>query len=722
MLQNPQLDLAFNFIQFTNRSIFLTGRAGTGKTTFLHTLKTRTPKRMVVVAPTGVAAINAGGVTIHSFFQLPFGPYIPGHARNAEDQPAFQKLKKRKINLIKSLDLLVIDEISMVRADLLDAIDDVLRRYRNRNKPFGGLQLLMIGDLHQLAPVAKEEEWNLLKEHYNSVYFFSSQALQKIEPYCIELTHIYRQSDKKFIDLLNKVRNKNLLPDDIAELNKQYKPNFNPDDKEGYIRLTTHNARAFETNNEKLQALKSKSFFYDADISGDFPEYLYPNEKHLELKEGAQVMFIKNDPSPEKLFYNGKIGQVTRISDDEIDVLCPGDDEPIKVTPLAWENMKYELNEESKEIKETMAGMFTQLPLKTAWAITIHKSQGLTFDKAIIDAQLSFAHGQVYVALSRCRTLEGMVLTSPISLGSIHKDSTITAYVQSAEANAPGENELHQSKADFQIQILKEMFQFGLAEYRVKRFKEVAAEHEISLTEEEHALCNTTRFRQEVTEIAERFIQQMTQIAQSSSKLPEENDELQDRIKKGCVYFIDKLHPINEKTRSFLFETDNKATRQEIEKVLEALQLELFTALAMLKKSEHGFKAIDCIQARADASIDFKASLPKAADSKPVFHGRLDHPKLYGELKAWRESILIENDIDSSYKILPYKVIIDLVNNVPVTYDELAAIKGIGKTKMKAFGSELLEIIRQYCIEYNVKAVPKELPVFVEKKRKSRRK
>lgn len=375
--RNEQLDLALSFVQFTNKNIFLTGKAGTGKTTFLHNLKKSSQKRMAVVAPTGVAAINAGGVTIHSFFQLPFGPYIPGN----KSQP-FKRFNRDKINLIRSLDLLVIDEISMVRADTLDGIDEVLRRYRDHSKPFGGVQLLMIGDLHQLSPVTRDDDWNILKDFYSNLYFFSSRALQKTELINIELKHIYRQADSTFIGLLNDVRNNKITQQVLDQLNKRYLPDFNPGDDEGYITLTTHNKTAQEINEQKLEGITTPSHRFKAVVQGDFPEFSYPTIFELEIKPGAQVMFVKNDPSRERIFYNGKIGRIQKIVNEVIYVKCPGESNEIAVEPLEWENIRYELNPDTKEVEEKKAGSFTQYPLKLAWAITIHKSQGLTFEKS----------------------------------------------------------------------------------------------------------------------------------------------------------------------------------------------------------------------------------------------------------------------------------------------------------------------------------------------------
>src|SRR4030042_2353673 len=396
---NPDLHLAFDFVQCTNRNIFLTGKAGTGKTPFLHNLKRSAPKRMIVVAPTGVAAINAGGVTIHSFFQLPFHPHVPvhylkpGYLPESPEQQGSQvyKLSREKINIMKSLDLLVIDEISMVRADLLDAVDGILRRYKDHDQPFGGVQLLMIGDLQQLAPVVREDDREILDRYYDTTFFFGSLALRQTNYVTIELKQIYRQNDPEFIKLLNKIRDNQVDSDTLNQLNKQYDPHFIPDSDSGYITLTTHNAQAQLINNSKLDKLPGKAKVFKAIISDDFPEYSYPTAYELHLKAGAQVMFVKNDISKEKLYFNGKIGRIERFEDEAILVQCPGEALPIMVEKAEWQNMKYSLDEETKEIQETVIGTFTQFPLKLAWAITIHKSQGLTFEKAVIDARAAFA-------------------------------------------------------------------------------------------------------------------------------------------------------------------------------------------------------------------------------------------------------------------------------------------------------------------------------------------
>lgn len=456
MEQNKELREAWDFVEHTGTSIFLTGKAGTGKTTFLKAVTEHSSKRMIVVAPTGVAAINAGGMTIHSFFQLPFTPYVPGMA--IRDRYDFGKDKRR---IIRTLDMLVIDEISMVRSDLLDAIDFVLRRYRDHTRPFGGVQLLMIGDLQQLTPVVTPQDEELLRGHYDTPYFFGSKALQQISYVTIQLTHVYRQHDEQFIRILNHIRNGKPTPEDMARLNQRHRPAFFPKAEEGYIRLTTHNRLADNYNETELGKLPGQRFVYTAEIKDTFPEYSYPADVRLELKLGAQVMFIKNDASGAHRYYNGRIGHVVSIDEQTIEVRCPGDKEPIKVEQQEWENTKYVINERTKVIEPQVQGVFRQYPLRLAWAITIHKSQGLTFDRAIIDAGLSFASGQVYVALSRCKSLEGLVLASPISEQSIINDHRVADYIAHQEVAAEQSvRELPNLKEEyFRFQLL-DLFDF----------------------------------------------------------------------------------------------------------------------------------------------------------------------------------------------------------------------------------------------------------------------
>lgn len=460
MEMNEESILAWNIIEKTNANLFLTGKAGTGKTTFLKRLKELSPKRMIVLAPTGIAAINAGGMTIHSFFQLPFSPYVPGTTFGSGEQKRYQ-FSKLKRNIIRSIDLLVIDEISMVRSDLLDAVDSVLRQYRKRHDlPFGGVQLLMIGDLQQLAPVVTPQEEHLLGQHYDTPFFFSSNALKQVGYLTIELKKVYRQQDEQFISLLNQIRENKASEATLQALNQRYIPNFVPPKEGNYIRLTTHNAPAQYINEQQLAALPAQSFSFTADIEGDFPETSYPADFKLTLKPEAQVMFIKNDP--QHRFYNGMIGEVIGVRTDEdgskITVRSKDSGEEFDLEKMEWTNAKYTLNEKTKEIEETVEGKFMQYPLRLAWAITIHKSQGLTFEHAIIDASHSFTHGQTYVALSRCKTLEGMVLSQPLSRGAIISSQTVDAFT--SQLAAPSQEQISSLELQYIIYCISELFDF----------------------------------------------------------------------------------------------------------------------------------------------------------------------------------------------------------------------------------------------------------------------
>src|SRR5262252_1322077 len=539
-VSNPELDLAFEYVRNTSKNIFLTGKAGTGKTTFLHQIKEESSKRMVVTAPTGVAAINAGGMTLHSFFQLPMGLHLPGASREVNSQRRFSR---DKIQLLRTLDLLVIDEISMVRADLLDAVDDVLRRYRGDSRAFGGVQLLMIGDLHQLPPVVKPEDWELLRPHYVTPYFFGSVALQRTDMVAIELKHIFRQSDRRFIDLLDKVRNNQIDARVLETLNSRYIPGFQPDVKDDYITLTSHNASSYNLNAQRLESLPERSRTFKAKIVGDFPETSFPTEETLEFKKGAQVMFVRNDLSPEKRYFNGKIGKITRLAGDEIFMRCKDEQEDIAVTPVEWQNIKYSIDEETKKIKEDVLGTFTQYPLKLAWSITIHKSQGLTFDRVIIDARSAFAHGQVYVALSRCRCFEGIVLSSRLNPSSVKTDLVVKAYSAKNARNTPTETHLRQSKGEYQETLVRELFDFSVMNSNLKGLTRLVQEHSSALSAEGLSQFNAlvAKTEAEVFSIAEKFAPQLHSYF-SQPGLPEENESLRERLRKAGIYFSSKLN------------------------------------------------------------------------------------------------------------------------------------------------------------------------------------
>ena len=421
--ENFELDVARFIVEKTDMSLFLTGKAGTGKTTFLREVVRYTKKKCIVLAPTGIAAVNAGAMTIHSFFQFGLGPFVQGVIEPKSDF----RINKSKLELIRHLQLLIIDEVSMVRADLMDHIDVELRRIRRNSKPFGGVQLLMIGDLQQLPPIAHGGEDELLRQYYKTLYFFSSAALKSMKYSCIELKNVYRQTDRHFIDILNHARDCTLTSQDISDLNARYIPGFSPKPEDGYIRLMTHNRQVDNVNETEMEKLDSKPYTFEAAVTGTFPEESYPTANSLTLKKGAQVMFIKNDP--ERRFINGTLGEVKSIDKNSIAVRLAESGTVIDVEPMEWQNVRYQFDEESKEISSKQIGRFKQYPLKAAWAITVHKSQGLTFDKAIIDVHAAFSPGQAYVALSRCRTLGGLVLSSPVSASVFMRDNAVDAYM-----------------------------------------------------------------------------------------------------------------------------------------------------------------------------------------------------------------------------------------------------------------------------------------------------
>lgn len=600
--QNTDLQNAWDFVENTSRSIFLTGKAGTGKTTFLKKVVECSRKRPIVVAPTGVAAINAGGVTIHSFFQLPFSPYVPG--AKIESRFDFSK-EKRKI--IASIDLLIIDEISMVRADLLDAIDMVLRRFRDHSQPFGGVQMLMIGDLAQLTPVVTPEDERMLKPYYDTPYFFGSKALQQVDYVTIQLEHVYRQQDESFISLLNEVRNGHPSSEALARLNSRSQAiSDNARNPEGAIRLTTHNNKAKEYNEAELQKLPDRAFTYHAEVEGTFPDYSYPTDETLVLKKGAQVMFVKNDTSGKHRYYNGRIGHVVEADEHHVAVFCKGDDEAIEVEPLKWENTRYTLNEQTREIEAEVQGTFRQLPLRLAWAITIHKSQGLTFDQAIIDANQSFAPGQVYVALSRCRTLEGLTLAAPLHPRAIINDLRVDSYIAQQESEAERSiRQLPVLKQEYERHLLLKLFDFRalqtLQQSMVRIFAEFFYHSHAQLKQLQEQTLYDLQTR--VIDVAQKWQQKI----QAMDIIHLRDDDFLERVKRSADYFAKKLYDIfrDPILLSFRVETGNKQAARRLENVLPELrQACLSHRFLLLQIAKKGYSVENYLHEKQMSTLD----------------------------------------------------------------------------------------------------------------------
>ena len=697
MNTNPELELANTLIAQTGTNIFLTGKAGTGKTTFLRTLVKESPKRMIILAPTGIAAINAGGMTIHSFFQLPFAPYIPGTAFGGDAKYRF-RFGKEKLNIMRSIDLLVIDEISMVRADLLDAIDDVLRRFRRNSKPFGGVQLLLIGDIQQLPPVAKNDEWQMLSEYYDSPYFFSSHALKETSFCTIELKKVYRQSDTHFLSLLNAIRENRCTANDIKELNNRYIPGFNPNNDDGYIRLTTHNVQAQQINQRKLDELPTRSYKFKATIEGNFPDYSYPTELELELKKGAQVMFVKNDISGMHRYANGTIGLITNISNEGIEVTVNETGTKVNLEEAEWANAKYTLDEETKEIVEEVEGTFKQYPLKLAWAITVHKSQGLTFDKAIIDVSSSFAHGQAYVALSRCRTLEGLVLSSPISAGAVISDRVIDSFTDEQRKTTPTVEQCSAMQRAYFTDLLKQLFGFRQMEISLNHYIRLIDEHLYRTYPKQLEMYKNEaeRFKQSITEVSSKFENQYTRMTALASDC-ETDKALQDRIYSASQYFAEMLRPLQDLLDSTGITSDNKEIRKRIETAFEELTDAVRIKCALMEHvHDKGFHVQDFLRKRAILSMEeTKATAGKKREKTekkiPSESSDIGNMELYRALVEWRRKEAADQGLPA-YTVLQQKAIIGLSNLMPKNERELLRVKCIGKKTVEKYGKDIMEI------------------------------
>ncbi|PAM92795.1 helicase [Flavobacterium sp. IR1] len=539
------------FINQTQKSIFLTGKAGTGKTTLLREIIATTHKNTVVVAPTGIAALNAGGVTIHSMFQLPFSAFIPTYDEssqftetvkfeNKETLRRHFKMNNVKRNVIRSMELLVIDEVSMLRADLLDAIDFMMQTVRKNTRAFGGVQVLFIGDLLQLPPVIRDEEWRTLRNYYKGKFFFHSHVMQQNPPLYIELSKIYRQTDDAFISVLNNLRNNQITPHDVQVLNQYVQPDFDLKNNKGYITLTTHNAKADAMNEQAINDLAGNEFTYLPFVVGDFPEKIFPVEENLKLKTGAQVMFVKNDLSFEKRYFNGKMGIIKSLSAEEIFVHFPEENKTIEVEKYEWKNIRYKINEHTKEVEEEVLGTFAHYPLKLAWAITVHKSQGLTFEKAALDVSQVFLPGQAYVALSRLTSLNGLILLSPLQMNGISNDQDVMDYALNKATEDVLKNSLHFETKNFIHNYLINSFNWTelAQEWRNHRF----SYNENAAGSEKSKHSNWAHKRLETIDVlldpSQKFIQQLNKIF---SKETVDLLFVQERVMAAYDYFFKSM-------------------------------------------------------------------------------------------------------------------------------------------------------------------------------------
>lgn len=725
---NPPLALAEHFVNETGISLFLTGRAGTGKTTFLRRLATTSPKRLIVTAPTGVAAINAQGVTLHSFFQLAFAPYLPD---NLHQEGAYYDslhrfaFSKTKLKILRSLDLLVIDEISMVRADVLDAVSDSLCRARRNKAPFGGLQLLLIGDVQQLSPVAKDKEWELLGKVYETPYFFSSKAFQRINYRTIELDHIYRQSDAFFIGLLNKIRTHTVDASCMEALNSRCVPGIANDPPEGTIILTTHRYQADSINRERLEKLTAPPFTFSATIEGYFPETSYPTDENLTLKEGTQVLFVKNDSSAQKAYFNGKMGVVQEIDPEEDLIWVQCDDQVLEVHRETWTNARYAIDSKTKDIIEEIDGTFTQFPLKAAWAITIHKSQGLTFDSLIVNASEAFAHGQVYVALSRCKSLEGLFLTNPINANVFFDNAKVRQFTQTAESLTAKSDFLDWAQRDFYYQNLCSLFDYKPLEKTLWKVVSFSRDHFATLYPQWDAKWNEYMqlFKPNITSVALKFHKQLYKLVFNQQDYTH-SSALAERIEKGICYMAKSIGDLPiQLLEDSAIELDNVEFLKEWRRLqAEALELLHFVGHTHRTVAKEGFSVASYQKARTEVftgavkpsrnsqnkstqrKISKKAGQEKTdlcdtdqeADDVSILNSSsVPHPALFEQLRTWRLEKAHEKKVPP-YVIFKQKTLLALLQTLPTNEKELKTLPGVGPKFMELYSTDILKQIIDY--------------------------
>lgn len=719
--QSEAYRLAEEFSETTNKCLFITGKAGTGKTTFLRRLREVSPKNIAVVAPTGVAAINAGGMTIHSFFQLPIRTLVPT-PQSYRQMFAEQRMMQRKRQMLYHLEMLVIDEISMVRADVLDAIDAVLRHYRYRHDlPFGGVQVVMIGDLMQLQPVVHgDEEREAMAKYYEGPYFFQSKVMQEVKPVYIELDHVFRQQNTDFVRVLNEVRENRLSDESRAILAARYMPAYSQKiaDDDFHITLTTHNQQADDLNHRRLDELKGRIYHFKAEVRRDFPENSYPTEETLTLKEGARVMFIRNDDQKPRRFYNGKLGIVKAINERDDTILVSCEDGDIEVEPMTWENIRYKEDPQSGKIDEELLGTFKQYPLRLAWAITIHKSQGLTFDRVIIDAARAFAAGQVYVALSRCRTLEGIILSSPLQHVSLGNDPQVLNYVHTQPTTEQSAVNLGAAQKEYQLKLFTELYDVKRLLTMIEQLQRHVAKC-VSFTAETSLFLDGLK-RQVLgwTEVSDKFQRQLAELISASRY-----DYLQQRLTAAAGYFVPKVQVLAVKVSEHPCRCKNKADASDFDTMISDLYLVLSQKAALMQALGKEASTDAYLQAKSNfvavpmqtQSVFGKPGNNKAkkasvkvpgdfiadtgvyvqAQQNPYSVDPQEDKKLFERLRLLRLQIAQEENL-RAYMVLSDRTLHELATHKPTSLSFLGQIYGIGKNKKDRFGEKFVNSICDY--------------------------
>jgi hypothetical protein len=686
---DPDNQLLLDFLATTNQPVFLTGKAGTGKTTLLRKIRDTTKKNFAIVAPTAVAAINAGGVTLHSFFQIPFGPLVPVVDENADTN---FKYSDEKTRLLRCLDLLIIDEISMVRVDIIDFIDRTLKRVKGSGRPFGGVQVLMIGDLYQLSPIF-HDAWHILGAFYSSPYFFDSIIFRSTPMVTFTLDKVYRQSDPTFLDILNGMRENTLDTGLLAKLNQRYDPSLNQEWKDDYITLTTHNQLVNKINQGCLEKLDGDIFDFNAVINGDFPKDAYPTDEKLQLKLGAQVIFIKNDSSGKKQYYNGKAAKITAINQDSVKVSFSNDGREIEVEKEIWQNVKYSLSDEDNKIDETSTGSFSQYPFKLAWAITVHKSQGLTFDQAIVDVSTAFTHGQAYVALSRCRSLEGLILKSPVASENIITDAKVINFTKTSHQDKPTADLLVRYSQQYAWSLIHELLDFSL----VAKDWEKLGRSKLMDKDEKNAFLSIYEqgnqlLQNEIFKIARSFVaKELSKI--NTAENPANEGDFMSRLQKASDYFIPKLDQvITLMARIVAINFYNDTHSDKLLTVLKEVKDALQVKLALFKISWNPFSIKDYINTLHAASNKQPEKKQVKSSIKPK---EISNPQVYKNLVEWRKTIAQQRGTPD-YSVLSDLALLSIAERMPRTTDQLAALKSVGIGNAKELGQQITRIVNAH--------------------------